>query len=111
MEKNPALAPATTEQNPSPEQLAAWETQYPGFKQVSVDDGKLVCFKRPDRTLVGMANAILSTTRNPTKYGEILLKNCQLNWQEATATDDELYYALLSIVDSLISAKTAEILN
>ncbi len=99
------------EQNPTPEQLADWEQQHPGLKKVQVEDGKMVCFKRPTRALVGAANAILSQTKDPTKYADLILKNCQLNWQEATAQDDELYFALLPLVDSLISVKAAELVK
>jgi hypothetical protein len=101
----------SVERNFNQEEIAALEKQHPGLKKVQVDDGKLVCFKKPDRTLIGQANAVLSSTKNPQKYADIILKNTQLNWQDATATDDELYYALVPLVDSLITAKTAELVN
>ena len=111
MDNLQALAPASTEQNPTPEQLASWEKQYPGLKKVEVEDGKVVCFRRPTRQIVEVANTILSKTHSPQKYADVLLANCQLNWQKATAEDDELYFALVPLVDGFISAKAAQLVN
>jgi hypothetical protein len=96
--------------NPSAMQVAQWKTQHGKLKLVQVDDMDIY-FKQPTRAQVAAANQTLVKTRDASKYADIILKNCQLNFIEETAADDEIYFALSAKVDEIITSKVANLKN
>ena len=103
-------AVATATQNPSAEQVAAWKEEFGKLKVVEVD-GLEIYFKQPTRQQVAAANQILVKTRDASKYADIILKACQLNFIKETADDVEIYFALSAKVDELITSKVANLKN
>ncbi|WP_400192816.1 hypothetical protein [Hymenobacter sp. B81] len=96
--------------NPTQRQIDAWTAEHGKVKQFEVD-GKVVCFSQPDRKTVGAANQVLVRTKDVTKYADTILANCQLNFKAETAADDELYFALQSKVDEIVTSKVATLKN
>ncbi|GAA4354154.1 hypothetical protein GCM10023185_15550 [Hymenobacter saemangeumensis] len=105
----PALADA--DGNPTEYQLVLWAQEHGRKIKVVEVDGKLVCFKHPSRAIVEAANDVLMKTKKPSKYSEVIMSNCQLNFIAETKADDELYYALVNRVDEIITSKVATLKN
>jgi hypothetical protein len=102
---------ATANNNPTAEQLADWTEKYGKLKTVEVD-GLQIAFKQPSRDLVKQAtDAMIRAKGSVSKYNDIILKNCQLSHIEETKADDEIYFALCQVVDSIVSGKVATLKN
>ncbi len=104
-------ADTASESNPTEQQLAAWKQEHGKIKLVEVD-GLQIYFKQPTRELVKQAtDAMIRAKGSVSRYNDIILKNCQLNYQKATAEDVELYFALTQVVDNIVTGKVATLKN
>ncbi len=93
------------------DQVNAWKEEHGKLKIVEVD-GKLIYFKQPNRQLVAQAtDAMIRAKGSVSRYNDIILRNCQLNYVQETKEDDEVYFALSSVVDNIVSSKTAALKN
>ena len=93
------------------DQVNAWKEEFGKLKIVGVD-GKLIYFRQPGRDLVNQATAAMIRAKGDVgKYNNIILRNCQLNYIQETKDDDELYFALTSQVDNIVTSKVAELKN
>ncbi|HEX8349497.1 MAG TPA: hypothetical protein VF598_06035 [Hymenobacter sp.] len=113
-----AGAPASTSQaltddsgNPTDYQIALWAREHGRKIKVVEVDGKLVCFKHPSRAIVEAANDILVKTKKASQYIKVIFSNCQLNFIQELAEDDELYHAVSQRVDEIITSKVATLKN
>ena len=97
--------------NPTDYQIALWAKEHGRKIKVVEVDGKLVCFKHPTRQIVEAANEVLTKTKKAFKYAEVIMSNCQLNFTQETKDDDELFYALTSRIDDVITSYTAALKN
>jgi hypothetical protein len=96
--------------NPTERQVAIWREKHGKVKCFDVD-GLKVYFKQPTRQLVQAATKALTNTRDVPAYQETILKNTQLNYKAETEADVELYFALASKVDEIITSKVATLKN
>ncbi|MDJ0363571.1 hypothetical protein QMK33_00285 [Hymenobacter sp. H14-R3] len=103
---------ATAENNnPTAEQITQWTEEHGKLKTVEVD-GLQIVFKQPSRDLVAQAtDAMVRAKGSVSKYNNIILKNCQLSHIQETKADDEIYFALCQVVDSIVSSKVAALKN
>lgn len=97
-------------QNPTEEQIAAWETVHGKVKRVEVD-GKLFCFSQPTRAFMRDANKVLVATKNPDTYADTIINKCLLNGQDELKRDVEIYLAIQQVVDKIVTSKVAELKN
>lgn len=107
---NNTTAAEAVSKNPSAEQVAAWKEEHGKLKVLEID-GLEIYFKQPTRQQVAAANQILIKTRDASKYADIILKNCQLNFIQETKDDVEIYFAVSAKVDDLITSKVANLKN
>jgi hypothetical protein len=102
---------ATANNNPTPEQIADWTEEHGKLKTVEVD-GLEIMFKQPSRELVKQAtDAMIRAKGSVSKYNDIILRNCQLNFIQETKDDNEIYFALCQVVDNIVSSKVATLKN
>jgi hypothetical protein len=108
-----STAPALTDKdgNPTEYQLGLWAREHGRKIKVVEVDGKLVCFKHPPRSIVEAANDVLMKTKKVSQYVKVIFSNCQLNFIQEMAEDDELYHAVSQRVDEIITSKVATLKN
>ncbi|MBY0486170.1 MAG: hypothetical protein K2P85_03110 [Flavobacteriaceae bacterium] len=98
---------AVSEKTATPEQLAAWKTQYGEFFGIVIED-KVCYLKKPDRKALSFASQVGS---DPMKFNEVILKNCWIGGDEEILTDDSLFLAASSKLDQVIEFKKAELVK
>lgn len=98
---------AVSEKTATPEQLAAWKTQYGEFFGIVIED-KVCYLKKPDRKALSFASQVGS---DPMKFNEVILKNCWIGGDEEILTNDSLFLAASSKLDQVIEFKKAELVK
>lgn len=106
-----AQALVDTNGNPTDYQIALWAKEHGRKIKVMDVAGKLICFVHPPRPIVEAANDVLMKTKKAGEYAKVILANCQLNFIQETKEDDELYYAVTSRIDEIITSYTAVLKN
>jgi hypothetical protein len=99
------------------EMIAKWKKEHgnENIRKISLKDNNRkvshVCyFKKPSRNVVGLA-INFSQSNNSQKFIETLLENCWLGGDEEVKTNDDLFWSLLSPLNSLVELREAEVLK
>lgn len=126
--------------NPTPEQIEKWKKDYGKVHVLEIpekyltsdgqsfddeDDAKdhaselkdktvktesvIAYLKTPSRKVISMATSLGS--KDPIKFGEIILKNCWLGGDERIQEEDELFLAANGVLGDLIKIKSASLKN
>ena len=97
--------------NPTEAQIKQWEASTGRKIKLIEVDGKVIAFSQPTRQIVEAANDILLKTKKVSKYADVILANCQLNFKAEVADDDELYFSVTQNIDQIITSKVASLKN
>jgi Asp-tRNA(Asn)/Glu-tRNA(Gln) amidotransferase B subunit len=101
--------------NPSPEEVKGWEEKNGKLTKVKVagKDGEgepqYFYFKRPNLSVLRLAQKDLLKNRDTLGYATIIIKNTVVNGLAVIENDEEILMALLPIADELTTSKVAEI--
>ena len=92
----------------TPEQIQEWKKKHGKVYQITVGD-HVGYFKKPDRKIMGAASAL--GMKDPMKFNETLMINCQIGGSMEIQSDDDLFMSASGVLAELIDIKAAEIKN
>jgi len=77
------------------------------IKVFTIDDIDFA-FKQPSRQVMSAANTVVMQSKDPFKQLDVFIDNCLVSDnKQLIEHDDEVYFALLEIVDDLVTTKKA----
>jgi hypothetical protein len=92
----------------TPDQIKSWKEEHGDVFQISIEDGKKVCYlRKPNRKELSYAGKAGET--DPWKFNEIILKSCWLGGDEDIQTDDSLFMAASMQIAVVTEFKKSEI--
>jgi hypothetical protein len=107
---------------PTPEQIAGWKKAYGKIREIKItgadDDGSpqemTFCFKMKFQgkiALIESANKRLASSKSVLAYQRIIVEGCLINGLSVIREDEEVFLALSSQVDKIITSYTSDLVN
>ncbi|NJM13969.1 MAG: hypothetical protein HC896_00040 [Bacteroidales bacterium] len=92
----------------TPEQIEQWKAKHGKIWHIKVD-GHIGYFKKPDRRTMSAASTM--GLKDPVKFNEQIMLNCQIGGSDELQKNDELFFAAGNVLGELVQFKQAEIKN
>lgn len=88
--------------------VETWKKEHGSVYLVEVEDYK--CWlRKPKRRALSYASSIAA--KDPIKFEELMLEECWLGGDEILKTDDDLFYAVATVLQQVIEQKKASIVK